>query len=345
MKSSIKITHLVFPFFAALSCAALCLKAQAIITSPATVDLFASINGTTQNDGGSILEFTPPGVQSTFASTLSRPRGVAFDSAGNLFVATTTVDLNTGNDSGAILKITPDGTQMTFTNVSGPSVSFFLEDLKIDDSGNVFLVVNDETDPNEASVIYSFAPDGTQSLFGDLPGQSYGLAFDSTGNLYAADFVDQTIYMFTPGGTRTIFVGPSAFNPDQGPAGLAFDRFGNLFVSTEIQGNPGGGDTILVFAPDGTESTFASGLDEPRGLAFDSAGNLFVAEVPALTTGDILKFAPDGTFTVFASGLGRIEGNGGPEFLSFQSNAAPIPRPHPTPHPHPTPPPHPRPPR
>jgi hypothetical protein len=313
--------------------------AQAIVTLPTAVDLFASINGTTQNGGGSILEFTPSGVQGTLASALDRPRGVAFDSTGNLFVATTTLDINSGNYSGAILKIDPNGTQTTFANVSGPSVSFILEDVKIDDSDNVFLMINDETDPNEASIIYRFAPDGTQSTFGDLPAQSYGLAFDGGGNLYAADFGDQTVYMFTPGGTGTVFIGPSAFDPDQGPAGLAFDRFGNLFVSTEIVGSPGGGDTILMFAPDGTESTFASGLDEPRGLAFDRTGNLFVAEVPGTTTGDILKFAPDGTRTVFASGLGRPEGNGGAEFLTFTRNAAP---PHarrrPTPPPRPTPP-------
>jgi hypothetical protein len=323
--------------FLALGSFALLAVAQAIITPPATLDLFASINGTTQNGGGSILEFTPPGVQSTFASLLDRPRGVAFDSAGNLFVATTAIDINSGDYSGAILKIAPDGTQTTFANVSGPSASFFLEDLKIDDSDNVFLMVNDEMDPNEASVIYRFAPDGTQSTFGDVPGQSFGLAFDNSGNLYAAAFGDQTIYMFT-GGTRTIFVGPSGFDPDQGPVGLAFDRFGNLFVSTNILGSPGGTDTILVFAPDGTGSTFASGLNEPRGLAFDRAGNLFVAEIPVTTTGDILKFAHDGTFTVFASGLGRPEGNGGPEFLAFQQNGAPASRRHPTPPPRPTPP-------
>jgi sugar lactone lactonase YvrE len=322
-----------------LSCLAFTFAAPAVISGPTTADLFASINGTTQNGGGSILELTPSGVQTTFASALNRPRGVAFDSAGNLFVATTTLDLNSGNYSGAILKIASDGTQTTFANVSGPSASFFLEDLKIDDSDNVFLMVNDETNPNEASVIYKFAPDGTQSTFGNVPGQGYGLSFDSEGNLYAADFGDQTVYLFTPGGTGTIFIGPSAFDPDQGPVGLAFDRFGNLFVSTEIAGIPGGGDTILMFAPDGTESTFASGLDEPRGLAFDRAGQLFVAEVPATTTGDILKFAPDGTGTVFASGLGRPEGNGGAEFLTFMRDAAP---PHarrrPTPPPRPTPP-------
>jgi sugar lactone lactonase YvrE len=332
-----KIPFTLIPFL--LSCLAFTITTPAIIGQPTTVDLFASINGTTQNGGGSILEFTPPGGQTTFASALNRPRGLSFDSAGNLFVATTTLDLNSGNYSGAILKIASDGTQTTFANVSGPSDSFILEDVKIDDSDNVFLMVNDEMDPNEASVIYRFAPDGTQSTFGNVPGEGFGLAFDSEGNLYAADFGDQTVYLFTPGGTGTVFIGPSAFDPDQGPAGLAFDRFGNLFVSTEIAGNPGGGDTILIFAPDGTESIFASGLDEPRGLAFDHAGQLFVAEVPATTTGDILKFAPDGTGTVFASGLGRIEGNGGAEFLTFTRNAAAPPaRRHPTPPPRPTPP-------
>ena len=69
-----------------------------------------------------------------------------------------------------------------------------------------------------------------------MPGQGFGLAFDSGGNLFAADGFDYTIYKFTPDGTQSTFVGPSAF-PDGGPVGLAFDRFGNLFASTE--GDPG----------------------------------------------------------------------------------------------------------
>ena len=85
------------------------------------------------------------------------------------------------------------------------------------------------------------------------------------------------------------------------------------------KGNEGGagGDTILVFAPDGTESTFATDLADPRGLAFDLFGNLFVAELKAAAPGDILKFSRNGGQTVFASGIGRPEGNGGPEFLTF----------------------------
>ena len=50
-----------------------------------------------------------------------------------------------------------------------------------------------------------------------------------------------------------------------------------------VEGNEGGpgGDAILVFAPDGTESTFATGLADPRGIAFDPSGDLLVAEIKA----------------------------------------------------------------
>jgi sugar lactone lactonase YvrE len=123
----------------------------------------------------------------------------------------------------------------------------------------------------------------------------------------------QTIYKFAPDGTRSVFVGPEA---GVEPIGLAFDHFGNLFVSTETF--PFTNDTIFKFTPSGVKSTFATGLTFPRGLVFDSGGNLFVAEVPLSATGDILKFAPDGTSTVFASGIGVPQGGGGPEYLAIQ---------------------------
>jgi hypothetical protein len=56
-----------------------------------------------------------------------------------------------------------------------------------------------------------------------------------------------------------------------------------------------GGDAILVFAPDGTESTFATDLSDPRGIAFDPSGDLLVAELKELSApGDILKFSTPG---------------------------------------------------
>jgi hypothetical protein len=162
------------------------------------------------------------------------------------------------------------------------------------------------------------------SDFGSLPGQGFGLAFDAAGNLSAADASDQTIFKFTPAGAPRVFVGPAAFTSVQFPVGLAFDRFGNLIVTTEgNKGNPGG-DAILVFAPDGTESTFATDLSNPRGIAFDPPGDLLVPELRLLPgPGDILKFSTNGSQTVFASGIGQPQGNGGPEFLAFRGGPMP----------------------
>jgi uncharacterized protein YecT (DUF1311 family)/sugar lactone lactonase YvrE len=86
--------------------------------------------------------------------------------------------------------------------------------------------------------------------------------------------------------------------------GLAFDSNGNLLVADSGTG------TILKFTPEGTLSTFASGLTDPRSLAFDGKGNLFVAQGnwrPNSRNGTILKFTPQGTRRTFASGLSGLD--------------------------------------
>ena len=75
-------------------------------------DLFASLTGTGVNGGGFLYRYTSNGMQSTLASGVSRPNGLAFDHFGNLFVATTTFDGTAYQ--GAILKITPLGEQSNF---------------------------------------------------------------------------------------------------------------------------------------------------------------------------------------------------------------------------------------
>ena len=258
----------------------------------------------------SILEFTPSGVQSTYASGLSFPRGLAFDSLGNLFAAETLAPAD-DVEIGKVLKFNLRNKATTL----GSAAQFFFEGLAIDIAGNVYVMGNDVRSPVGASTIFKFTPSGERIIFGSIPGQGWGLAFDSAGNLYAADGGDQTIYKFAPNGTRTVFVGPSAFAPGESPVGLAFDSSGNLFVSIETLSDPGA-DSIVYFTPMGVKSIFATGLTTPRGLAFDSSGNLFVAEVnqpEANQPGDILKFPPGGgPPTVFAS-----FSSGRPQFLTF----------------------------
>ena len=265
-------------------------------------NLYVTVNGDFSSSGGSISEYTPTGMQVTFASGLSRPRGLAFDNSGNLFAGLTYLS-PAGNEHARILRFPPQGHE----SVLGNAALSFTQGVVTDGAGNVFALVQDQISPFPGT-IYKFAPNGTRTLFASTPGQSFAIAFDNSGNLFAADFGDQAIYKFTLDGTRSVFVGPEAFADGTGPIGLAFDSTGNLFVSTE--GDPGN-DVILEFTPGGMESTFAGGLTQPRGLAFDAAGNLFVAETLQSPSGDILEFTTGGVEIVFASGIDR------PEFLTF----------------------------
>jgi len=274
-------------------------------------DLFASIDGSPGNGAGFIYKYTPNGERSTVAFGLSRPRGLAFDSAGSLFVATNFCDAVTWCHP-TILKITPGGAQNVFATIPD---SFFAEGVAIDRSDNLYVMAIAWS--NMVSIIFKLTPEGGRRSFGFVPGHGLDLAFDRAGNLFAADATGQSIYKFNPDGTRSVFVGPKAFtNPETGPIGLAFDDFGNLFVSTEMF--PYNRDGILKFTPRGVKSTFVSGLPNPRGLIFDSAGKLFVAQNPPSASGDILKFTADGVPIVFASEIGVPQGDSGPEYLAIQ---------------------------
>jgi sugar lactone lactonase YvrE len=129
----------------------------------------------------------------------------------------------------------------------------------------------------------------------------YGLAFDSSGNLYAANYNDSTISKFNASGGYV-----SNINSDLvAPYGLAFDSSGNLYASNFD-------NTISKFNASGTFlSQINSNLNSPTGLAFDSTGNLYAANYNNST---ISKFNAAGTF------LSQINSNlNGPQALAFDS--------------------------
>src|SRR5215472_8482951 len=199
-----------------------CFGAVTVICASATAqNLFVSGRDTS---GGKIFKFTPNRVQSTFASGLSGPQGLAFDKAGNLFVAN--VVSGTGNGNGSIYKFTPQGVRSTFAS----GLDFPL-DLAFDSAGNLFV-----TDYG-AGHIYKFTPGELRTTFASLSNPE-GLAFDNTGDLFVGEVGTGYIYKFTPSGVRTTFA--SGF---VGEINLACDSAGNLFVS----GGFGNGINVYKF--------------------------------------------------------------------------------------------------
>ena len=153
--------------------------------------------------------------------------------------------------------------------------------------------------------IYEYTPAGAQSTFASGTFDTLGLAFDTSGNLYAGDLHSTNIFKFAPDGTKTNF----ATGITNGATGLAFDANGNLFAGN---GDPGGNIYKFDTANPPNQTTFASGLVNPLGLAFDTSGNLYVADQEA---GNVYKFDSQGNRTTLASGLGdpygeAIDANG-----------------------------------
>ncbi|HXC36496.1 MAG TPA: PEP-CTERM sorting domain-containing protein [Candidatus Acidoferrales bacterium] len=191
-------------------------------------------------------------------------------SAQNLFLA----DYSNGN----IYEITPGGTSSVFaTGMNYPDGITFnsADDLFVANTGN----------NGGGGSIAEITPDGKQTTFASNV-DPHGLAFNSAGNLFAADYNSGNIYEFTPAGVQSTFA--SGLNL---PLSLAINAAGDLFVGDS------GGD-ITKITPTGTQSLFASGLNNPHGLAFNSAGNLFETDGG---TGNVYEFTPAGVRSTYGS--------------------------------------------
>jgi sugar lactone lactonase YvrE len=121
-------------------------------------------------------------------------------------------------------------------------------------------------------------------------GLSYpvGVAFDSSGDLFVADW----------GANRVLEVSISGESTSIG-TGLAFasavgvDAFGDVFIAdqnnnrlVEVPGTAAGPGT-------GTQVTIATGLLQPHGIVLDGPGNIYVSDLGTATTYGDLKEVPN----------------------------------------------------
>lgn len=178
-------------------------------------------------------------------------------------------------------------------------------------------------------------PDGfTASIFASGITNSDGTTFDSEGNLYVANEVnnyeggiskigaDGSVRPFISGLNRAdglVFDAASGciyVSEEVAPGRVSkIDSIGNIsvVVSGSMVNNPEGialnplngtlyiaedsnPGRILIYDPDsGNVTTFVSGLHRPEGITFDDLGNLYVAET---ATNQILKIGTDANITV-----------------------------------------------
>src|SRR3990172_10774449 len=231
-----------------------------------------------------------------FASGLWGPFGMAFDSAGYLYVA----NEGSGGDGDGVSRVAPDASVSTFaTGLNGAAgvafnragVLHVSDDthavFQVDSPGNLSLLVDPTVglaNPNaiafdQADNLYVVSAGGFVSKFDaaralinlnlacgfNIP-EAVTVAEDA-GVLFISDRDGNIFQIDKETGDTTLYTLTYAFTE----GGLARDSAGNLYLSAFNDGM-----VLRVDASDQAVTTCLSGLSQPRGLAFDSAGNLYV---------------------------------------------------------------------
>lgn len=266
-----------------------------------TVDPFGNVY-VCDTDAHTVRKITPSGVVSTFAGApgLSGAQegkgnnarfgflsGIVSDRQGNLYV--------TDQGASCIWQITPDADVSVFAGgmsewgeLDGSRATARFSnpiDIAIDANDTLYV-----SEPNVGN-IRRISKDGVSTLTQNAM-LSTGLAIDSTGNLFSANFLG-TIQKLTPTGAQSVLAGGVRGSVDGvgtqagfiAPQAIAIDAVGNLFVAEPTSKlrhiTPGGVVTTLLGSGPGYDDGPASVArisQLVKGIACDAAGNLYLSD-------------------------------------------------------------------
>ena len=260
------------------------------------------------------LTLAPYGLGGPATSAdLESSTGVAFDQAGNMYIAVASQVLEVNATTGIISVFagtgqpgyTPDGQFAVNTQFS------YINGIAFDRAGNLYIADGSNGVIRQVNVAtgivttvagnksYGYAGDGGPATKAELDNSS-GIAVDASGNLYIADSGNNVIRRVAAStGIITSVAGvphQSGYSGDSGPAtsaqlaypeAVVVDSNGNLYIGDEdndVVRKVTAGGTISTYA--GNENYGNSGdngaataaqLDGVQYLALDAAGNLYIS--------------------------------------------------------------------
>jgi sugar lactone lactonase YvrE len=250
-----------------------------------------------------IRKVTPAGVVTTVAGSGSLafadgtgstasffyPAGAAVDAAGSIYIG--------DSANNRIRKVTPAGVVTTlagssskvFADGTGSAATFNApHGLAVDADGNVYIADasnNRIRKMTPAGVVTTLTGSGSPAFADGLESEAsfnfpLGVAVDSAGNVYVADYSNNRVRKVTPAGLVTTLAGSGSPTfadgtgiaaSFQGPSGVAVDTTGNVYVADEWNGR------IRRVTPAGVVTTLAV-INEPYGIALDGAGVIYVGD-------------------------------------------------------------------
>ena len=275
------------------------------------------------------------------AAMLSQPSDVTLDSLGNLYIAdignyrirkitaatgeittvagSSTLHLGDGGPATAAMLLLPGG--IALDSVENLYIADGTRIRKVTRATGIISTVAGTGAPG-------FSSDGGPATAAMLHNAG-AITFDSAGNLYIADIMENRIRKVTKatGIISTVAgTGIPGFSGDGGPAtaamlyqptGMAFDSAGNLYIADQINCR------IRKVTPDGIISTVAGGgnsglgdgwpargamLLNPTSVTFDSVGDLYIADGTRIRK----VTASTGIINTVAGGGDSGLGDGGP---------------------------------
>jgi YVTN family beta-propeller protein len=197
-----------------------------------------------------------PGAQTTVASGLSDPYGVAVDAAGDVFIADT--------ENNRVVEVPVGGGPQTTvgTGLALPT------GVAVDGAGDV--IIADYS--NSRVVVVPYAGNGAygaQTTVGSGVSFPRGVAVDGAGDVFIADSSNNRVVEVAVGGSAQITVGTGLSYPQ----GVAVDGAGDVFIA-----DSGNNRVVEVPASSGVQTTVGTGLNYPQGVAVDGVGDVFIAD-------------------------------------------------------------------
>jgi sugar lactone lactonase YvrE len=272
------------------------------------------------------------------AASFVVPEDIAFDSAGNLFVADSYGHrVRKVDTTGKISTVAGTGVS-GYTGDGGAATSaklYFPQAVAVNAAGDIFII-----DQSDTLIRKVDKATGNISTFAKNAnfGQLYGLALDGSGNLYAVDDLACVVWKFNSAGNATIVAGVASqcgYNGDSIkattawviPSGLTFDSSGNMYIAdlnnrirkvstlgiiTTIAGNGNPCASPTDPCGDGTKATSAE-LNWPAAVAV-SGSTVYIADefdirIRKVSSGIITTYAGTGIQGYNGDGLPALSTN------------------------------------
>ena len=257
------------------------------------------------------------------AAIIGAPYGLAFDGAGNLYIAAVDSNYIRKISTTGIITTIAGGNGIVYGGDGGPATAAgFHEvyDVVADNRGNIY--VSDLQDSrirkiDANGIISTYAGTGVAGYNGDHMAATTaqinlprGLAVDDTGNVYVCDFTNNRIRKIDTFGMITTIAGDggTTYPGDGGhatatsihfPQGIATDHSGNIYITngyyvrkvntSGVINTIAGCDCSVVNSGDGGLATAAE-LDDATGIRVGADGSIYISDIVAHRVRKILPY-------------------------------------------------------